>query len=544
MTRLFIRDNISALRIGLALLATLTLCFLLAAGLLMCGLRPGATVFPVACIAGACTPLLSRLRSLPDTLISLILIIISMAAATCTVDFSFDGTFYHQEGIVELAEGWNPWHDSPVSSLWISHYAIGMEMMQTCVYLTTGSIESAKCINIILILAATLIFAGTLRRFRPDMRRSSLALLSLIVVLNPVGVAQLPTFYIDFSKYYIWIITLSAAACMCRSTSTRERLAWCAAITASSLLAFAIKFNIGFEQALLLISIFCWSFFCKPARAFMPRYMLLAGLATVSLTLIFCSHPYLTNWIDCGHPLYPLCGDGKVDIMTSLTPASVAGTDRFSAFFISLARPVAPIYDTRLGGFGLLMPVILILTAIAWIKYRHIIPRRASLVAAFALATCFLYPQSWWARYICQLWLVTVTICIPLATTGKGRRIFVTIAVLAILNAMATAGRTAFVMARSAVWQHNVARATSGSPLRISTGLPQFTLQAHRAGASSVSVCDSIPAADSGRVAIPWNPHMPDHVFVILNTHQWHCFIRYQNDTPLGQGPEPLVILN
>jgi len=544
MTRISIRDNISALHTGMALLATLTLCFLLAAGLLMCGLRLDALIFPVACIAGTCIPLLFRHRFLPNTLLAIMLIIISIATAAYTVDFSFDGTFYHQEGILELAGGWNPWHDASVSSLWISHYAIGMEMMQACVYLATGSIESAKCTNLILILAATLIFAGTLRRFRPHMRRNTLILLSLLMALNPIGVAQLPTFYIDFSKYYLWIITLSATACMCRTTSTRERLAWCAVMTASSLLAFAIKFNIGFEQALLLISIFCWSFFYRPVRAFMPRFVLLAGLATVSLTLIFCSHPYLTNWIDCGHPLHPLCGDGKVDIMTSLTPASVAQADRFSAFFISLARPVAPIYDTRLGGFGLLMPVILILTVIVWIKYRHNIPRRASLVATFALVTCFLYPQSWWARYICQLWLVTVAICTPLALAGKVRRIFLTITVLSILNAMATAGRTAFVMARSAIWQHNIILATSESPLRISSGLPQFAVQAHRAGANSVSISDSIPSAGSGYVAIPWNPHMPDHVFVTLDTHQWHRFIRYQNDSQLGQNPVPLVIQN
>lgn len=527
---------------GCGLFATLAACFLFASVFLLTGLDLNGLIFPAALALGLVTASLSTRSYIRAFILFSGLIFLSISIAYCTTDFSFDGTFYHQEGVVSLANGWNPWYSEPTDSLWVNHYAIGMEIMQAAAYLTIGRLEAAKCVNIMLILSASLIFAGTLRSYCPAMKRSLLIWLSLIVALNPVGITQFATFYIDFSKYYLWLITLCATAILYRADKTAPRIAMASIILFTSLMAFALKFNIGFEQALLLLAIFAWSCLHKPARKFMPRYILVIGLLTIILVVVLCSHPYLTNWIDYGHPLYPLCGEGKVDIMTRLTPDRVASLDRLSAFFISLARPVPPIYDTALGGFGFLTPIIIILTLIAWVKFRHHIPSWCSWLALFSLVSCFLYPQSWWARYICQLWIVPVAICTALTINGSGKRWVVAIAMLVIINAAAAAGRTAYLMIRTESWQQNISLSLHSSPLLISTDLPQFKTQAYEHGIDGVICNDHIPGAASDSVAIPWNPHMPDHIFVVLSNEQWRDFKRYQDKSLFGPKAEELTL--
>lgn len=59
----------------------------------------------------------------------LLLAIIFLAciyAAGCLYDLSWDGQAYHQEAVIQLRNGWNPFHDAPlkgIHSVWINHYA-------------------------------------------------------------------------------------------------------------------------------------------------------------------------------------------------------------------------------------------------------------------------------------------------------------------------------------------------------------------------------------------------------------------------------------
>lgn len=97
-----------------------------------------------------------------------------------------------------ITEGWNPASEAPwEESLWNQHYAKGLEMMQAVVLAFTGNLQSTKCINIILILDAASLTWFTLGNVFTGISRLWKAVISLLVVLNPVVICQLPTAYND-----------------------------------------------------------------------------------------------------------------------------------------------------------------------------------------------------------------------------------------------------------------------------------------------------------------------------------------------------------
>lgn len=173
-------------------------------------------------------------------------------------------------------------------------------------------------------------------------------------------------------------------------------------------------------------------------RTSLVRHYLKIGALTVVMGLfVFGYHPYITNLRGQGHPVFPLMGRGKVDIMTTVGPREFDNGDmsRTTKLLLSLwskstagktVRPKVPFQikegelfafynpDVRLGGFGPLFSGILLLSSgllIYWAITRQG-NRNLYAIPLLILASVLANPEAWWARYAPQLWLVPVVAAI------------------------------------------------------------------------------------------------------------------------------------
>lgn len=442
------------------LLLTLCATCLIEGFVWMAGGVIGPFIFPTAVIISALTStLLQRPLSLPvaakGTAIAVVLIAVSVALSSLIEDNSYDGNFYHQEEVVTLAEGWNPVKEiSPEGhnlQLWTIHYAKAMEMIAAAIVSTTGNLESGKGVNLILILASALFVFSFLKRVAPSIGNAQRWAICFIAVANPVCVAQATTFYNDFTKYYYFILTaIFLYEIWFRPTSRSLLYLGC-----TTLLAVGTKFNIFFDQGTFIAAGMIWFFIKKrPRPAFMIAGVALTAVA-IGLLLPFY-HPYITNMVNFGNPFYPLMGNPEIDIMTNNTPEIYTSHNRFVNFFISLFSFSIPTYDSRIGGFTVMMPLLLIVSAWVFWRYRREIPAAAVYTAAMAFVSCFFFEQSWWARYICQLWGVPVIATVSLFLIKNERK-----AVIArrLMIALATVAFFATAVPSAArIYLHNVRR--------------------------------------------------------------------------------------
>lgn len=87
-------------------------------------------------------------------------------------DWSYDGNFYHQEIIVYLLDGWNPFYElspSSNSSLWAKHYTKCLETVEACVASSIGLIEAGKAVNYMIVLGSTALVPQFLKNYFPNL---------------------------------------------------------------------------------------------------------------------------------------------------------------------------------------------------------------------------------------------------------------------------------------------------------------------------------------------------------------------------------------
>jgi hypothetical protein len=360
-------------------------------------------------------------------------------------DLSCDGQYYHQEAVVQLARGWNPVHRETAlppdnEGLWLEHYAKGPWILGASVYQVTGRIETAKCFNVLLILATFgFSLCGLLRqRLRPPLALAVAAL----AALNPVAVCQVFTFCVD-GQMAAHLTILVALAFL----SLGPRDTWTHVAVAMSVVSIVnVKFTGGpyagvlVAAALVVISLRSG---LRPARGLTMAAAvgLLVGVFVVGF------NPYVANVIEHGHPFYPLAGKDAVDIMTESTPADLIPMNRLARLTTSLfsrsenaATPQVThrkwpfsvdreeidlvfIPDTRVAGFGPLFSGVVVLSALLLLGMWLTCPRaalQASAVAAVLVGSALLHDNAWWARYAPQLWLVPLLMAV-ISVQARGR---------------------------------------------------------------------------------------------------------------------------
>lgn len=441
---------------GIMLWLTLSIAYMSQCILFIAGIGVTAWAFPTAfLLAASGTRLWSKdtRQLLQAATVNITLITSFILFCSFIEDYSYDGNYYHQEIIARLLAGWNPFYGNPVddTSLWVSHYAKGVEIVEADIAATCGMIEGGKAFNLILITATGLsgyAFLGRFEQLRPVKRRLPLLLL---FTLNPVGVTQSFTFYIDYTKYYYLLLTLMLLYRLREEYTVRD-LALLASVI---ILAIGTKFNIFFEEGVVLLLAIAW-FFATGNRRLASRLVATGLVALILGACVAGYHPYVTNYLTRSHPLFPLMGEGAADIMSTNTPECFTDNSRVINFFISLFSVNAPTYDGRSGAFSPLMPLMLLLSGAMLIYYRKRMPSAIIYIAICTLVSCFFFEQSWWARYICQLWLIPplAVMGVMLVSAAKCRIATWTIITCGLIAATAGLVRTVYPALANTVFRH------------------------------------------------------------------------------------------
>ena len=377
-------------------------------------------------------------------------IVLSAVLGGGILDTSFDGQWYHQEAVLKIVEGWNPirtelsladYPDNRVRRQ-VNGYPKASWMWGAALVRFSHHMEHAKAMSIpLMVAAAAMAFAALLGLARIPWW---LALgTAAAAAANPVAITQTLNTQLDGDLASLQLIAVSALI-ICGRTRCRRGLvvltlavavgvnlkltapAYFVLLSAAGLFGLAL---VGPPQVLRrLIAVFVAAF--------------ITGMAVVGF------HPYVTNTIRHGHPLYPVMGPEKFTLVEE------AETNRAVLLFRSVFSPsrqvaresdvdhalmdsplklpftVAPsevdvflMPDVRVGGWGPLFGGLCLLAvaglAAAGLKdLRWLVLGLA--ITLPVLVSVLIMPHPWFARFAPQGWLLPVVI-IPLAWAAGGK---------------------------------------------------------------------------------------------------------------------------
>lgn len=448
---------------GICLIATLILSYVLSSVVFLMGGRIGCWIFPAAAIISLATTLAlasDKASKLTIIVSSIATILISVTVCSILVDFSWDGNIYHQESIALMLKGWNPFTDPLAKSFWpeyytgktylsadgvlpttghgalmpwVIHYAIAVETVGSTIASATGLIESGKAFGMILAAGTGMLIYGFLAESKiiADWRRR--LTVTLISVLNPVFICQSLTYYNDYPIYYYLLATIIL---LIKIGQRRDRWYDIALMCGVIMLAIGTKFNAFFIEGIAIMAGALWFLITSNNRALLTA-IAVGAISLIVGVCIISYHPYVTNLMTAGHPLYPLMGENTFDIMSYNTPERYANHNRFFGFIDSISTICLPNYGSREGGFGPAVTLIMLISLAVIIWKRKAVSPAGYYILGVTVVSLFFFEQSWWARYIPQLWLIPVVASVYAAQAKKDRWVLWLLASAVAVNAIA-----------------------------------------------------------------------------------------------------------
>jgi hypothetical protein len=372
------------------------------------------------------------------------ILIVAIVLVVPFYDISEDGMWYHQEAVIQMARGWNPfkgnlpYDTSDDGSLWFNHYAKGPEIFQASIYILTGKIETAKATLLFVATGAfclSVYFIYGLQIFS----KLKAAFVSGLLVLSPWVVSQLLTFCNDGQTSCLLLYALLTCCLIFREYKKHLIIMLCSVIITTINVKFTgILYIACFTGVLLIILLF------RKKTSFRPVLLsvLLSGLAGI---LLVGFNPYVTNFVNNGHPFWPIMGKNKVDIITAEYPNSWRSLNRFQKLGLSLLTHTdettlwananqevdlkipftfnktdiryscTPL--VKMGGFGPLFSGILLLSVIllSWTLLNPYPPEKRYfllVVLATLAGTIFIMEEACILRYVPQFWFIPVIIAL------------------------------------------------------------------------------------------------------------------------------------
>lgn len=486
--------------LALAITFTFAANLLVVTSGLIVGIGVGWASLPVSfMLACAALAFVGGRQNIKTTLIAeaiaLVVIVAACAYEGTTFAFDYDGNVYHKLAIGLLNAGWNPFYGSaddfatelfaPNSEsfsnygIWIDHYGKATWMFASSIYAISGNIECGKAYGLLGAIAVFCIALPYLMELldakRSTARTIACVAISLLLSLNPITLSQMSSYYIDgFLASMLFVLIVGLTQLVDRNSAFRRRWAW-STIASAMLVLGNVKFT-----GLLYGGIFCIIFFvilavenlrrndgrksedrkddsCKAdsskadnrkaddrkagnRKATLKAFGLFAAIAVA--TVCWAGAPtYVMNFIQHGSPVYPLAGEGAVDIMSSNAPDGFIGQPTWytllHSYFGEMSKAdaalkipftVTPdemelaslgISDMRVSGFGPLFGGILILSMIAIVLGIIISWKRDRRFAIYSLVmTCTMLAlllgisESWWARYSPYVYLLPIIACV------------------------------------------------------------------------------------------------------------------------------------
>ena len=377
--------------------------------------------------------------------VTLGLLALALALSAFFYDLSWDGQWYHQAAIINIARDWNPLTD-PLRSfnpaerieLWLRHYAKGPWYFAAAVYLTTGHVEWGKAID--WLSPAVAWFAVLAACIDGGLRSRYAVAIATVVAINPVVMSEATTYLVDGVMIsFLVVVAASIFTCL-----RRPNAAATSAGVAATIVAINAKFTGLVYLCFLLAAAVLWCFFNR--RQWLSKFALVAAGAVFLGVCVWGYNPYITNTIYRQQPFYPMLGSAKYPSIEQQgrdgnekyeTPKNMVGRSRLIRFgYATFGRPGNQPYrkglnaslmwpftarpddlyaytyhETRLAGFGPLFSGCFILAfALAVCLLIQTTSNRwlLLLLPATIIASLLISKHLWWPRYGPQFWLMPV----------------------------------------------------------------------------------------------------------------------------------------
>jgi hypothetical protein len=346
-------------------------------------------------------------------------------------DISWDGQSYHANAIIQLSSGWNPLRGDPVGSgaSWanpINYYPKGSWILATMIYRLLGTVEAAKATNFWLAAACFLLVLSELMEVLKK-RRWTAVILSILLILNPVIITQSVSFYLDgqLAALFTSLIFLSLALLR------RHNAYVFVALMANILLLINVKLTGLFITAVFCGGFLVWLMFTH--RKLAKKYAVIIVAGSIIGAFLVGYNPYISNtishkWqrafttagIGPNAPINLRDRPGLENLFNSIfsrTNNSINPT-RLKIPFTFNKEELSNLHyaDIRVAGFGPLFGGVMVLSIGLFISLLFLYSRSGEkiwkdpywVVVGLVGITVLIFPESWWARYAPQLWVLPV----------------------------------------------------------------------------------------------------------------------------------------
>ena len=378
-------------------------------------------------------------------LFSISMFFLSMKYFSRTYDTSWDGQGYHSNGIISFARGWNPVYEKelplkfPDASIFVKGYPKALWLIQSSIYLTTGSINAGKVTNLVALIIAVAFSYTFLRKLKIPIPTT--LFLTTLLVFQPPFLMQFFSFSADGFSYELFVIAIASLVIFALNTKVNESLV---AFTVAELILAGTKFS-NLPIVVALGSIFLLNFFRKSINRALVIILTVGGL-------IFIFVPYATNGIFYKDLFYPTNLKAISDsYKNDNIPKNLSNSNKLTLFFYgvfsqsqvkSMGRddPLnkavlkipftftkeeiinsASIFNNRVGSAGSLFSGIVVLSIVTgmlmcYLGLRNIEMRKGLLIMVGAVGICLtvtlLNPVPNLIRYNSQIVLIPFVVVI------------------------------------------------------------------------------------------------------------------------------------
>jgi len=370
----------------------------------------------------------------------------ALAMSAYCFDLSFDGQWYHQRAILQMAEGWNPLKQPFDKNLimWTAYFAKGPWYVAAAIYKLTGLIELGK--STMWITWAAMVFASYAAVRDWKMRRGRAVAIAMAMAMLPVVWSEISSYLLDgVMTATLMVLVAAVFGGLRRPTPIVVCVGMMAAIFCAS-----TKLNGLIYQCIVFAA--GWLCCVLRRREWLVRYTGLAALALVLGVGVFGYNPYVTNTIKMQNPLYPAVGTNKLEKANDCEiPKNLLDQNRFVRLgYAIFGRPGNAPYagqknaklmwpftarvsdfsiyrfqEGRIAFFGPYFSGVLLLAMglLAWVMFQSKMDRLVlAIVSLTIIGSLLMSPLLWWPRLGPQLWLLPMIPVIAIFVGECSRR--------------------------------------------------------------------------------------------------------------------------
>tara|TARA_R110002074_G_scaffold14142_5_gene49408 strand:- start:245 stop:1843 length:1599 start_codon:yes stop_codon:yes gene_type:complete len=383
--------------------------------------------------------------------ISIIVLLICFLLINQYIDLTWDGQAYHQEITLRLADGWNP-IKTKVSNIWVYHYPKSYETLGVFFYDLFGTVKAIKVTNIIFFI---ILFLYSNSYLKKHFNKKETFIYSLIITFNPVFLGQLTSNLIDGFLYAIVVILVISYLNIKKKSNYRIDF----------ILAIIILINIKFTGLVFAFFISAYILVNEYLIAKSRTIKIKEFIFLTILIIPFLYSPYIkNNYLEKGHPLYPVMGDNNFAFIDNYEPDIIKPYHRINKVLISNFTTVTNRKEgefkipftfsirelqrfrngnPRLGSFGVWWSGILIFSIFFYAYYVYIHRKKFKLsdyeyIIAVIIFITLINKGGWWFRYTPFIWLIPLLLFLSIKRYQKSKKAEITFSLIVFINGLLT----------------------------------------------------------------------------------------------------------